>query len=64
MTTAGSWLEVDPDEARRLLGGVERLGRDRGDRFAVVVRLADGDDRAVAELRSEPRASAGAGRRP
>ena len=51
----GQRLVVDPDEARRLLGRVERLGRDRGDRLAVVVRLADRDDGPVAELRPEPR---------
>ena len=48
-------LVVDPDERGGLFGGVEGLGRDGGDRLAVVVRLADGDDRPVPELRSEPR---------
>ena len=48
-------LELDADERGGLLGGVAGLGRDRRDRLAVVVRLADGEHRPVAELRPEPR---------
>ena len=48
-------LVVDPDEARGGLRRVAGLGRDRRDRLAVVVRLADREDRAVDELRPEPR---------
>ena len=55
-------LVLDPDEAGRLLGGVEGLGGDRGDRLAVVVRLADREDRPVLELRPEARHRLRAGR--
>ena len=51
----GQRLVLDPHERGSLFGGIEGLGRDGGDRLAVVVRLADGDDGAVPELRSEPR---------
>ena len=53
--TAGSGLVVDPDERRRPLRGVLRLGDDQRDGFAVVLDLAGGDDRPVLELRSEAR---------
>ena len=55
VTTAGSVSYSTRTSARSLFGGVEGLGRDGGDRLAVVVRLADGDHRAVPELGSEPR---------
>ena len=48
-------LAGDPDERGRLLGRVRSLGGDRRDRLAVVLRLADGEDRAVAPLRPEAR---------
>ena len=51
----GQRLVLDPDETSGLLGGIEGLGGDRSDRFAVVVRLADRDHRPVAELRAEAR---------
>ena len=59
----GQRLALDPDEPGGLLGRVLRLGRDRRDRLAVVVRLADGDDRAVLPLRPEARHRLRAGRR-
>ena len=40
------FLVLDLDEPRRRLGGVEGLGRDGRDRLAVVLGLADGQDRA------------------
>ena len=49
----GQLLELDLDEGGGLLGGVVGLGRDRGDRFAVVLRLARGEDGTVAALRTE-----------
>ena len=48
-------LVLDADEAGGLLGRVLRLGRDGGHGLAVVLRLADGEDRAILELRPEPR---------
>ena len=48
-------LDVDPHEARGLLGRVERLGRDRGHGVAVELRLADREDGPVAQLGAEPR---------
>ena len=41
----------------------ERVGGDRRHGLAVVLRLADGQDRPVAVLRAEPRAPAGGGQR-
>ena len=51
----GQLLVVDPDELGGGLGGVAGLGGDRGHRVAVVLRLAGGDDRAVAPLGAEAR---------
>ena len=48
-------LVVDPDEAGRLLGGVQGLRGDRRDRLAVIVGLADREDRPILELRAEAR---------
>ena len=48
-------LVVDPDEASRLLGGVQGLRGDRRDRLAVIVGLADREDRPILELRAEAR---------
>ncbi len=56
-------LVVDPDEAGGLLGRIERLGGDGGDRLAVVVRLADRQDRPIAGTAARSAASAAAGRR-
>ena len=53
--TAGSSSYSTWTRRGRLLGGVLRLGRDGRDRLAVVLRLADGEDRPVAELRPEAR---------
>ena len=55
VTTAGSSSYCDAHEARRLLGGILRLGGHRGHRLAVVLRLADGEHRAVLELGPEAR---------
>ncbi len=49
----GQLLELDRDERGRLLGGVVGLRGDGGDRFAVVLRLARGEDGAVSALRPE-----------
>ena len=62
VTTAGSASYSTRTSARRLLGRVERLRGDRRDRVAVVLRLADRDHRAVAELRPEARHRLRAGR--
>ena len=51
----GQLLVLDPDEAGGLLGGVLRLGCDDRHGLAVVLRLADGDDRPVRELGTEAR---------
>ena len=48
-------LVLDPDEAGRLLGGVVGLRGDRRDGLAVVVGLADREDRPILELRAEAR---------
>ena len=49
----GQLLELDRDERGGLLGSVVGLCGDRGDGFAVVLRLARGEDGAVAALRPE-----------
>ena len=49
----GQLLELDRDERCGLLGSVVGLCGDRGDGFAVVLRLACGEDGAVAALRPE-----------
>ena len=49
----GQLLELDRDERGGLLGRVVGLCGDRGDGFAVVLRLARGEDGAVAALRPE-----------
>ena len=46
---------LEGDEARRLLCGVLRVGGDRRDRLAVVLRLPDREHRAVAKLGPEAR---------
>ncbi len=48
-------LELDADERGRLLGELAGLGGDGRDRVAVVLRLADGQHRAVAQLGPEAR---------
>ena len=53
MWTARELLDVDPHEARGLLGGVERLGRDRGYRVAVELGLADREHGPVPQLGAE-----------
>ena len=59
----GQLLELDRDERGRLLGGIVGLGGDRGDGFAVVLRLACGQDGAVACAAARSGASGRAGRR-
>ena len=51
----GELLEIDPHEARGLLGGVERLGGDRGHGVAVELRLADREHGPVPQLWAEAR---------
>ena len=51
----GQLLVLDLHLPGCLFGSILRLGRDRRDRLAVVLRLADGDDRAVDELGSKAR---------
>ncbi len=51
----GQRLTPHPHEGGRRFGRVRRLGRDGRDRFPVVVGLADGEDRPIAELRAEAR---------
>ena len=53
VTTAGSASNSTRTRRGGFLGGVEGLGRDGCDGLAVVLRLADGDDRPVSELRAE-----------
>ena len=48
-------LEIDPHEVRGLLGGVERLGGDRGHGVAVELRLADREHGPVPQLGAEAR---------
>jgi len=53
--TAGQLLVLDLHQAGRLLGRVLGVGRDRGDRLTVVVRLADREHGPVDELGPETR---------
>ena len=61
--TAGSSSYSTRTSRGRLLGRVEGVGGDRRDRLAVVVRLADREDRPVLELRPEARHRVAAGPR-
>ena len=51
----GQLLVLDPDEASGLLGGVEGLRPDRGNRLAVILGLICREDRPIAALRAEAR---------
>ena len=51
----GKLLEIDPHEARGLLGGVERLGGDRGHGVAVELGLDDREHGPVPKLGAEAR---------
>ena len=48
-------LVVDLDQLGGRLGGVFRFRRDRRNRVALVLGLADRDDRPIGELRAEAR---------
>ena len=64
VNTAGQLLVLDPHERAAAASAASRVSADdRGDRLAVVLRLADREHRPVLELRARSAAPAAAGRR-